>query len=307
MHKTAAQRSIARRAVLTKQAGIGGKALGVLPRYMQLLRGSSIRLAPYRAAQQLTGAFGDLVHVMGHGGLDEVAKAKLQLALAALRSDGIVGNELRKVYATRAGTGAAALGGLALLSGGKEDTANTATEKKAETAYIEGFCKAAEAMGVDPRALAKTADEVSDWVNNNLPDYTTQERLVQELRAKKGRGIDIEKYRTSNVGNWAGILGSATAGTFGTATALNGLMLAEERGSLRGAKDWIRSVRKLAPGFSARHRGVAKAIGRLANTGTKTGLVAAVLLPLVGGMALGSKFNNRRHVNKAIDQVQGAK
>jgi hypothetical protein len=184
----------------------------------------------------------------------------------------------------------------------------SALEKKAaEAAYVEGFCKAAETLGVDPGALAKMADEVSDWVNGNLPDYTPQERLVQELRAKKGRGIDIEKYRTSDVGNWAGMLGSGTAGTFGTAAALNGLMAAEERGSLRGAKDWIRSVRKLAPTFSARHGGVAKAIGRLANTGTKTGLIAAALLPLVGGVALGKKYNTRRRVNNAIDQVQGAK
>lgn len=178
-------------------------------------------------------------------------------------------------------------------------------KKAAEAAFAEGFCKAAALMGADLAALVKAADGVSDWVNKNLPDYTPQERLVQELKAKRDRGIDIEKYRTSNVGNWAGMLGSTTTGTLLTSSALGNVTAAEEAGRLRGAKEWIRSVRKLAPGLSARHSGVAKAIGRLANAGAKTGLVGAALLPLVGGAALAKMFNSRRQVNNAIDQVQG--
>lgn len=153
---------------LSKQAGLKaklgillGKGVGAMrrggARYGELLRGSSDTLAPYQLAQELTHGFGAVGRKLGVVRPGETTLAKLQLAVAALRGElgEPVATELAKVYATRAGTGAAGVGlsGLALhsaLSGAEQ-------KKAAEAAFAEGFCKAAEAAGVDPVALYKQA------------------------------------------------------------------------------------------------------------------------------------------------------
>lgn len=68
--------------------------------------------------------------------------------------------ELRKVYLARSGTAAVAGGAVTALSGKKQEKkanvntqgGNTMTSEQA--AYLEGFCKAAEAYGIGSRAVS---------------------------------------------------------------------------------------------------------------------------------------------------------
>ena len=284
MNKTAAIRSQARRAVLVKAAIDPTQIAGALAMAGGGALGGSAVTDDDQSMLKRIGK-GTLGAALGYGGYKLMTDPRWQQGLR----NGV-------------GTARNLIAGLL----GKAQGAAKAAEAQPtpeEQAFAAGFCKAAEAMGVDPAALAKVADGVSDWVSANLPDYTPQERLVQELKAKKDRGIDIEKYRTSNVGNWAGILGSATAGTLGVPvvfTAMDNMGAGNEK-----AKHWIRHVRKLAPTFSARHPGVAKAVGRLAHTGSLAGKLGLVASPILGALLAGAHFGRRRMINKAIDQAQG--
>lgn len=162
---------------LIKQAGLGGRLGAILgkgidaawrggARYGELLRGSSTTLLPYRLAQKLTRGFGSIGKKLGLVRPGETTRSRMQLAVSALKGEfgEPVAKELAKVYATRAGTGAAGVGlsGLALRSALSGDE-----QKAAEAAYAEGFCKAAEIAGVDPGALAKAAAGSSDYSTAN--------------------------------------------------------------------------------------------------------------------------------------------
>lgn len=137
---------------LAKRAGVLDGLVRGIARYKELLTGNGSRLLPYKMQQQFLSMGGEIDKMFGsRSAAGDTASAKLRLLLNTLKADSEAGSELRKVYATRAGTGIAGALGLKALFGGKGDS------KKAEAAYLDGFCKAAEAAGVDPAALVKQA------------------------------------------------------------------------------------------------------------------------------------------------------
>lgn len=142
-----------KKAASVKAAGALTTLARGLSRYKELLTGSGANLIPYRVQKGAISTAGELGKLFGEpNAAGDAAAARLKLALDTLRADGPVGSELRKVYATRAGTGIAGLAAVkALLGGGEKKAA------EAEAAFAEGFCKAAETAGVDPVALYKAA------------------------------------------------------------------------------------------------------------------------------------------------------
>lgn len=223
MNKAAAVRSQARRAALVKRAGVLDRLAGVGARYKELLAGNSPLMGTYRWGKQAVNALSSL-----EDGVSPAAE-RLMYMWGVLKSNSPLGSELRKIYATRAGTGVAGIAGLKALLGGsgekkvakkaeagdftaarrntmrkmaavRSQARRAALTKAAEATFARGFRKAAEIADVDHVALCKQA----------APGLT--EQLIATLDPDyvgRGSATYLKLVDPANVGAAAGIAGGA--------------------------------------------------------------------------------------------------
>jgi hypothetical protein len=112
-------------------------------------------------------AVAGLTEQLGKPDTADIARAYLPSWQSSLAADRGATSELRKVLGARLGAGAAALGAGSLMFGGGDDQKAAEAASPEEQVFTAGFCKAAEAMGVDPGALCKQAlslGRVGSWI-----------------------------------------------------------------------------------------------------------------------------------------------
>lgn len=140
-----------------------------------------------------------------------------------------------------------------------------------EDAYAEGFCKAAEVIGVDPLALVKRAD-----IKAKILGLLTG--------AGKGKGVSFGRYKELLLGGNRAKMralsgpGGAAMGQFAPSVAPNGVggRFAARLRAILGSKEF--------------DKGVVNEARRALTTQARTGLTAAGILG--GGTAAGYGINS---------------